>query len=376
MKETLVKKKKYENAAASINTCMPAALAYAGENGFTDRTFQGREKLLCQREEVRNMLGGYALFGSSLHASRFLKDRSSFLSRREKDMVKGWIGAPWFYCLFRVDKVLQDGLILVKPEGIPPRGFPREKEWDSLALYSPSARERYRVDGIELFMALLVPVQQVYYICGVIIPLYGISIKDFRYFADVVDASEGRGKPVSLKGVYRRANRISDIVGAHPLPFLQLNGWNKNSKLRHHLRRSLVKCVSMTALSEEKCSFEEHVWRSAIEGRGKRLFAAAFEDNAAVLYIGGGSSLFDAMVYISFISSRVFLFAMIEESYLDGRRAVADICSFPEEPQVYASPWIVTAAGNILNCRDEFSELQDHFEDTMDMWIEDESKAC
>lgn len=298
----------------------------------------------------------------------------------EENMVRGmldsWTGAPWFFSLFTVKQIWEDGTVLVHPEGAPPSRFPSSQKWDTLVLYSPEVRERYKAEGVELFMALLAPVHKVYYAFGTILPLYSISIKDFRFFADIANSSQEEKENVPLKGMYRRAEHLSDIIGEQPLPFLKLEKWNRKAVFRRSVPGPLVKCVSSTALSPEQCALGEPAWRATVEGRGEKLFAAAFEEKAAVLYIGCGSSLFDAMLYITYTGARAFLFAMTEESYRIGRRAVSDICLFPEEPQVSASPWIVTAARSILDCRDEFSELQDYFEDTVDMWsLEEESAA-
>ncbi|MFP4619502.1 MAG: hypothetical protein ACLFMZ_11725 [Spirochaetaceae bacterium] len=295
--------------------------------------------------------------------------------KKVRDMLDSWLEAPWFFCLFTVKQIGEDGTVLVQPEGAPPSNFPEPNRWDSLVLYSPQVVERYKEEGVELFLALLAPVHEVYYAFGTILPLYSIGAKDFRFFADIVDSSQEGKENVPLKGLHRRAEHLSDIIGAQPLPFFQLKNWNRRTGFRRTDRSPLVKCVSAAALSPQKCVLGEPAWRAAVEGRGKKLFAAAFEEKAAVLYIGCGTSLFDAMLYITYTGAKAFLFAMTEESYRIGRTAVSDICLFPEEPEVCASPWVVTAARSILDCRDEFSELQDYFKDTVEMWAMEEEGA-
>lgn len=320
------------------------------------------------------------VFISRRRIETLMHQRSHELSGRQLELFGKWREIPWFYALIEVSgrRELEDGTVVLEaePVGLPPAGFSSRCEWETLPLVSPTV-DRLQWCGIKLFITLLVPFGEVFYTYGPPLPLGGVSIADMRYFVDIVAESRIRRKrPPHLLGIRNRPQKISDIIGAHPQPFFELLPYAYSQARGGPTGSRLRKCVSMAELTPTLPVQSEEAWREAIFRSGNRLFAAAFEEQAAVLYIGNGSPLFDSMLYISFRSLHAFLFSITFDAYRRGRDAVAAFCSFPEPPQVYVSARIVSAACKILSCRDEFSELQDYFEDAVEGMFEDEEWAA
>jgi hypothetical protein len=98
---------------------------------------------------------------------------------------------------------------------------------------------------------------------------------------------------------------------------------------------------------------------------GHKVHASHFLEDAAVLYLDGGSPLYDPVVYLSFPDRRVYLSAAHDEGYASGREALWPVVQMPSTAQVSCSMLVIVAAAHILDTADALDELRERFDDEL-----------
>ena len=370
MNENLPKEIDCKRDGIALDEITPIAFDYARRKRIIDIPFQRYYALKEEWEKypdewednILGMLAAAALFGSVKRTARFIRSIKAELSDTHVSMIRRWRKHPWFYCVFTVLKEYDKNFLEIQPLGDPPGNWPDSQFPKSLFLYSASTADSYR-QGKNLFIALLWEGEHAFYTYGVILGFNGISEKDMYFFADIVNHNDQSPLSEPLIGINSRTTNLSDIILSRPLPFLRLFNWTQVPIMQSRAGK-LEKSVSMSILPSLDLVKDVKTLRQLFEKAGEKVEQIVFEEDAAAITLGAGSPLYDPSIYISFTDRRIFLFALTEEAYLHGWRAINSFCSFPENPQVCAALSISTAAEEILDCEDELHQLQDLFMDS------------
>lgn len=115
--------------------------------------------------------------------------------------------------------------------------------------------------------------------------------------------------------------------------------------------------ASVVALPEGGAVRDPRYWSEAIASTGHQVHSTSFAEGSAALFLNGGSPMYDPSIYLSFPERRIFLYAMHDDGYREGREALMPVVAMPEYPQVRCSMGISTATHAILEDVDELDQL-------------------
>jgi len=363
-----------KRAAARLNRLLEYVFEYAPRKGLIDRPFQAYDALAEEwadyaegwEGQVRGMLACAAVFGSRTRVAAFLRASKRMLPEDLLGMVRRWRERPWVFAACELLSASEDDLVEVAPLGDPPSSWAapvsEATEWSKIIVYSPALADIFRHGG-RLAIAQLWDSGgsfRTYQTYGVIIGLASLEPSDLEYYADVAWLSTEPGPEAELAGLRGRSTDICDVMAAQPLQFLRLMRWGAvPSAATRGL--AMYRCVAASDLGPAAAVADAERWREVIEASGERCAHTALSDDAAAVYLGSGSPMHDPAVYLSYSLSRCYLTAMTEEAYRRGRKAVAALCRFPEQPDVQVSMVGFAAAEQVFGYRDTVRLLEDRF---------------
>ncbi|MDX9801999.1 MAG: hypothetical protein RBT69_11760 [Spirochaetia bacterium] len=357
-----------KHSGALLDDILPYAFDYIRRKKMGQPLFSRFKKIMGKGEKypdnwedsVLGMLFTGILFGSINNTSAFIRAIKDELADNALSLVRQWKSIPWFYCAYTVVNEFGKDLLEISPVGSSPSFWPPDEPWDTLFLYSPSTAMNYR-KGKKLFISLLWKGKEAFQTYGLIIPFSAINSNDIFFFSDVLSRLDVPPAKAPLKGINDNVSNISSLMGRDPLSYLQLFKWSEAPAVNTKKEPMLV-YASVICVSEDVKITDENQWRAAIEKSGDEIESMIFEKDAAALFLGSGSPMYDPAVYVSFPDRRIFLSAMTSEGYKRGKDAVSAICVFPDLPHLSASINITTAAHDILEYDDKFLQLQKHFD--------------
>ncbi len=349
------------------------AFTYAERKGYTRAPFRSYESLREEwedypegwEEQVLSMLAITAVIGSRKRAAAFVRSAKAELTEREFRLARRWRSHPWWYCAFRVVEIREKSMPVIEPVGKAPSSWNGDRPPERMVLYSPKVASQYR-SGKQLFIALLWEGELAFYTYGLILCFStGINENDLFFFTDVARTASRSPFQYPLKGINDRSSGISDQMMDDPLSFLRLIKITETPLMQTRKGR-MQKTASVCTVSDIDSLRDEERWREACASAGETLHRIIFDEEAAAIYLGEGSPMYDPCVYLSYPDSRVFLEAMTEEGYARGRAAVLSLCEFPATAELQASMAIYSSALDIFEYEDELIMLKDSFGDRVD----------
>ena len=373
MSEKIPHENECKREGATMEKVLPLVIPYAERKGHTRVPFRNYESLREEWEDypegwedyVLTMLAITSVFGNRKRAAAFVRSAKAELAEKEFGLVRRWRTRPWWFCAFRVVDVWEKSMPVVEPIGKAPSSWDGDRPPERMVLYSPKVASQYRT-GKQLFIALLWEGELAFYTYGFILGFsLGINENDLFFFTDVARTASRAPFQYPLKGINNRSPGISNQMMEDPLSFLRLVNITETPPMETRKGR-LQRTASVLTVSDIDSLRDEERWRGACASAGEDLHKIIFDEEAAALYLGEGSPMYDPCVYLSFHDSRVFLEAMTEEGYARGRAAALPFCEFPATADLQASMPIYTSALNIFDYEDELIMLKDSFGDRVD----------
>jgi hypothetical protein len=373
MRETIPHENECKREGATMETVLPLVIAYAARKKHSRVPFRNYEGLREEWEEypegweeqVLPMLAITAVLGSRKRAAAFVRSEKAELTEAEFKLARRWRSHPWWFCAFRVVEVRERSMAVIEAIGKAPSSWNGEQPPARMVLYSPKVASQYR-SGKQLFIALLWEGELTYYTFGVMLCFStGINEDDLFYFTDVARTALHSPLHYPLKGLNDRSTGFSDQMMDAPLAFLRLIKITETPLIETRKGR-YQKTASACTVSDIDSLRDEERWREACASAGETLHRIIFDEEAAAIYLGEGSPMYDPCLYLSFPDSRVFLEAMTEEGYARGRAAALPLCEFPATAELRASMAIYRSALDIFEYEDELIMLKDIFEDRVD----------
>jgi hypothetical protein len=354
-----------KRAVRKLDDLIPAIYAYGQRKRLIKRPFEEYHRLDEEwgrfpeqwEDSVLGMLAADAVCGRPDRCAAFVRSIRDQFTNTDLAIAREWRRTPWFWCCFTVVEEVDRSLLLVEPLGAAPSHWPEEREWDELLIYSPTVSENAN-RGTSHFLCQLVYVESAFHTYGAILPFRSFDDVDLLAFADYVDASteQDARRRRTLAGIPDPALCVSDIIADHPLSFLRLFSFAEVPTMtgrRGPWRRN----ASVAVLPEGEAVMEPGYWSDVIASTGHHVHSVSFIEDSAALYLDGGSPMYNPSVYLSFPERRIFLYAMHDDGYREGREALLPVVAMPEDPQGSCSMGALTAAHTILADIDELDRL-------------------
>ena len=354
-----------KRAVRKLDDLIPAIFAYGDRKRLIRRPFEEYQRLDDEWERfpeqwedsVLGMLAADAVCGRPDRCAAFVRSIRDEFSNAELAIAREWRRTPWFWCCFRVVEEVDRSLVLAEPLGAAPRHWPEEREWNELLIYSPTVADNVN-RGMSHFLCQLVCFESAFHTYGVILPFRSFDGVDLFAFADYVEAcsDQDAGRRRTLAGIPDSSLCLSDIIADHPLSFLRLFLFAEVPAItgrRGVWRRN----ASVSALPEGDSVMDPGYWSEVIASTGHHVHSTSFVEGSVALFLDGGSPMYDPSVYLSFSERRIFLYAMHDDAYREGREALLPAIAMPEDSQGRCSMGILTAAHAILGDIDQLDRL-------------------
>lgn len=132
----------------------------------------------------------------------FLNEKRNLLNRAEKQLIRNFLGNPWFYSVFSVEESIGKNFLRIYDYSIK----------STVLLYSKSVRQYHRY-GDRLYLCLLFNNGECLQTYGTINYFRGFSVRDMEFFAGFVSHH------------FDRTGDFSYAIYQNPLPFLLLSGY-------------------------------------------------------------------------------------------------------------------------------------------------------
>ncbi|MCK4766606.1 MAG: hypothetical protein KAW12_30720 [Candidatus Aminicenantes bacterium] len=162
-----------------------------------------RESLEGMDEEwfilCSNQFAAGKIFANPVKLKKFLNLHRDSLNREEKQAVRLFLGNPWFYSLFSVEKKIGKNVLRIYD-------YSQNR---SFLLYSENVQQMHR-SGKKLFLCLLYDNGECCQTYGLINYFQGLSVKDIECYARFADSR------------YERDGDLSSAISRNPVPFMML----------------------------------------------------------------------------------------------------------------------------------------------------------
>lgn len=288
-----------------------------------------------------NMATGQYVLGKILGnpgiLKKFFNQNREYLSREEKETVRFFLENPWFYSVFSVINLLNDGFLEI-----------RDIATQQPLLINSENITRMHREGIRMFLCLLFNNGKCHQTYGIIHSFQGFDAADLHSFARMASY------------LFREKGDLSRAVGHKPLPFFLLDRYAR-APVTVHKNKKIRYCFH--SIKAPGFNPEEYPQILKIQEK-KNLQKCALRGNR--------EPFFPKILYFDKQKRLLHIMAPGIEGYRSIRSMLKNRYPLPAAPDWDCSPMMLSAIEGILGLKPPSASLEQAFETATDPGIEKE----